>query len=120
MFGLNCKELLQRNSRKIVSKPGCLLTFQTNFIIKDSNPYDQQTLAMKIKAGLMGPLPPRAGEPGPSRGELGPPRGGDKSRGAELANLPGENLPEHHFKKKYFNQVMPYNTINCTVYTLLL
>jgi len=81
------------------------LRFKKLFMIKDSNPYDQQTLAMKIKAGLMGPLPPRAGEPGPSRAELGPPRGGEKSRVAELANLPGENLPEHHFKKKYFNQV---------------
>ena len=26
------------------------------------------------------------------------------SRGEQ--NLPGENLPEHHFKKKYFNQVL--------------
>ena len=88
-------------------------------MIKDSNPYDQQTLAMKIKAGLMGPLPPRAGEPGPSRAELGPPRGGEKSRGAELANLPGENLPEHHFKKKYFNQVNLLNifTVVLTMFT---
>ena len=29
------------------------------------------------------------------------------SKSAEQ-NLPGENLPEHHFKKKYFNQVKHY------------
>ena len=29
------------------------------------------------------------------------------SKSAEQ-NLPGENLPEHHFKKKYFNQVKNY------------
>ena len=31
--------------------------------------------------------------------------GGGGKDGGRGGNLPGENLPEHHFKKKYFNQV---------------
>ena len=69
---------------------------------------------MKIKAGLMqgANLEPKPrGDPGHGpRGDAGPPgpRGdqGPTSRGPGDRNLPGENLPEHHFKKKYFNQVM--------------
>ena len=45
---------------------------------------------MKIKAGLLGPLPK----------PVGPPRADKRAE-----QLPGENLPVHHFKKKYFNQV---------------
>ena len=63
---------------------------------------------------LQSSKPPQPGRPNaasggePSRGGE-PPRGGVVSgpRGNEQTNLPGENLPEHHFKKKYFNQVAP-------------
>jgi hypothetical protein len=74
-------------------------------MLQDSNPFDQQTLAMKFKAGLM-----QGGDPGGMKGKDGMGRGVDyggayppNSKSAEQ-NLPGENLPEHHFKKKYFNQ----------------
>ena len=73
---------------------------------------------MKIKAGLMGPGgreggrgPGGEGGRGPGgeggRGPGGREGGKDQHRGmrGEQTNLPGENLPEHHFKKKYFNQV---------------
>merc|ERR1719320_1696982 len=74
--------------------------------LNDSS-FDQNTLAAKSKAGLeqAGPArhPPdrrpveteRSGSSGGSQ---------EKPQGGPSPSFPGGNLPEHHFKKRYFNE----------------
>jgi len=67
--------------------------------------FDQNTLAAKFKAGLEQAGPPR---PPPERRTAETERNTasgsqDKSQGPS-PSFPGGNLPEHHFKKRYFNE----------------
>ena len=52
-------------------------------------------MAMKLKAGLMG-----------AQG-----REGEDRRREEAGGFPGDKLPEHHFKKKYFNAEFQVNVL---------
>ena len=55
----------------------------------------QDSMAMKLKAGLMG-----------AQG-----REGEDRRREEAGGFPGDKLPEHHFKKKYFNAEFQVNVL---------
>jgi len=74
--------------------------------LNDSS-FDQNTLAAKFKAGLeqAGPArhPPdrRPAETDRSGGSGG---SQEKPQGGPSPSFPGGNLPEHHFKKRYFNE----------------
>jgi len=70
--------------------------------------FDQNTLAAKFKAGLMQAGPPaqpaERGNTDPERERNTASSGSqDKSHGPS-PSFPGGNLPEHHFKKRYFNE----------------
>jgi len=69
--------------------------------------FDQNTLAEKFKAGLMqaGPPPPPPDRRNNSNERDRASSSGiqDKAQGPS-SSFPGGNLPEHHFKKRYFNE----------------
>ena len=56
----------------------------------------QDSMAMKLKAGLMGAQ-------GQGQGREG------EDRRRDEGGFPGDKLPEHHFKKKYFNAEFQVN-----------
>jgi len=70
--------------------------------------FDQNTLAAKFKAGLMQATPPPP--PPPERPNVeaerdrGAPSGSQEKSQGPSPSFPGGNLPEHHFKKRYFNE----------------
>eukprot|EP00092_Neocalanus_flemingeri_P060395 GFUD01072376.1.p1 GENE.GFUD01072376.1~~GFUD01072376.1.p1 ORF type:complete len:1825 (+),score=446.63 GFUD01072376.1:95-5569(+) len=69
--------------------------------------FDQNTLAAKFKAGLMQagppPPPPERGNTESERDRTTASGSQDKTQGPS-PSFPGGNLPEHHFKKRYFNE----------------
>jgi len=82
----------------------------TDLRLNDAS-FDQNTLAAKFKAGLEQAGPARhqpdrrPPETEKSTGSGGAGSSQDKSQGGGPSpSFPGGNLPEHHFKKRYFNE----------------